>query len=311
MISRYLSLGPCVNSPAKHAVEFPNIGTIIDKSISSVLNRTFEDFEVLVIDNGSTDNTKKIINLYDDCRIRYFFQDGSGTPASPRNHGIRVSKGNWICFLDSDDWWDSNKLKRVFDEIQSNDSDVICHNEKIFYTNSKKYGKVIKYNLKNTNIYKKLLLYGNALSTSAISIRKIFLINNKLSFNESENFCMVEDYDLWMKLASCGAKFSFLQEVLGFYTIGSGNLISDKKTFCSNLKNVLFFHIENIQKLSISKEQLQEMINIRIRLCEIVFDVKINKIIKAWKIFLIFLSAPYSFIKVFLGFLAKKYINSF
>ena len=72
---------------------------IIKKCIDSVIDQSFKNFEIIVVDNGSTDKTKKwMSNEYRDNRLKYYFQKGSGSPASPRNRGILMSKGNWVLF---------------------------------------------------------------------------------------------------------------------------------------------------------------------------------------------------------------------
>lgn len=79
---------------------------ILNRSIDSVLGQAFSDFELIIIDNGSTDHTGEWLKQnYSDPRIRYHYQQGTGSPAGPRNTGIRLAKGQWICFLDSDDLW--------------------------------------------------------------------------------------------------------------------------------------------------------------------------------------------------------------
>ena len=82
----------------------------IAESIESVLNQTFKNFEIIVVDDGSTDNTRKIISDYKDNRIRYYYQENLGSGAA-RNLGLSNSRGNWIAFLDSDDLWNPVKLE--------------------------------------------------------------------------------------------------------------------------------------------------------------------------------------------------------
>jgi len=177
-------------------------------SLKSVLTQTFTDFEVIIIDNGSTDNTEKIILAeYEDSRIRYFWQEGSGSPANPRNHGIRKAGGLWVSFLDSDDVWYPEKLTSVFKQIQGRaDVDVICHNERMFDQTNQNF-QIISHFRKTDNIYKSMLLDGNCLSPSATTIKKTFLIEKELYFNESPDFAIVEDYDLWLRLAKKWSRY--------------------------------------------------------------------------------------------------------
>ena len=93
-----------------------NRAGILSRSVDSVLSQTYYNFELIIIDNGSTDDTQQfLIDNYQDERIVYHYQEGSGSPASPRNAGISSAKGHWICFLDSDDRWHPSKLQLVFD----------------------------------------------------------------------------------------------------------------------------------------------------------------------------------------------------
>ena len=106
----------------------------LKKAIQSVLNQTYKDFELLIVDDGSTDNTKNIIKGLSDSRITYYWQKNSGGPASPRNLGINKAKGDWVCLLDSDDLWYPTKLEVVSNEILKRpNTDLFCHNEMLVF----------------------------------------------------------------------------------------------------------------------------------------------------------------------------------
>ena len=97
--------------------------------LNSVFAQTFSNYEIVIIDNGSTDNTEKmILEKYRDFRIRYFWQEGSGSPANPRNQGILKARGDWVSFLDSDDVWYPEKLISSI-EILERGKDLVCHAE--------------------------------------------------------------------------------------------------------------------------------------------------------------------------------------
>lgn len=82
------------------------------------------------MDDGSTDDTQNVIRHYNDPRLVYECANNSGGPARPRNRGIALARGEWICFLDADDWWTDDKLRFCFDMIETK-VDFICHNMKI------------------------------------------------------------------------------------------------------------------------------------------------------------------------------------
>ena len=90
---------------------------LLPKAIKSVLNQTFKNFELIIVDDGLTDNTKEIIKEFQkrDPRIKYIWQENFGAPAGPKNTGIKNSKGEYIAFLDDDDEWLPEKLERVIE----------------------------------------------------------------------------------------------------------------------------------------------------------------------------------------------------
>ena len=88
-----------------------NNGAFLDTAVNSVLKQTIRDFELIIVDNFSTDNTSKIIRNFKDKRIKYFKFKNKGIIAASRNLGISKSKGKYLAFIDSDDKWYENKLE--------------------------------------------------------------------------------------------------------------------------------------------------------------------------------------------------------
>lgn len=107
-----------------------NRSHIVGRAIESVLNQSYSDFEIIVVDDGSTDNTKEVVCQYMDSRIHYFFQENSGVSAA-RNTGSKLAKGDYLVFLDSDDYVNDNWLKDFFTELQPNLTDVVLCRSKI------------------------------------------------------------------------------------------------------------------------------------------------------------------------------------
>lgn len=303
---------PVINMEPFFSVVIPtyNRADILPRSIDSVLSQTYKDYELIIVDNGSTDNTQEwLSDNYQDDRIVYHYQEGSGSPASPRNTGISFAKGQWICLLDSDDRWDKSKLQCVFDTIQTNtNADVICHNENIYYEATDTIGKMLKYGPASKNMYKEMLIFGNRLSTSATSIRLEFLKGNNLQFNESKEFATVEDYDLWLNLARLSARFVFLPQSLGFYTISSSNMIFTSGLFCTNLKNILRVHAFDVQKKEKNKGKLWDLLDLRSDLCYIQYveNSFLDKILGMLKLWIMH---PLNMAKIIFGYVKRKLTN--
>ena len=113
----------------------------LEETILSVINQTYKNWELLLIDDYSTDNSYKIIEKYlTDERIKYLRNERNSGPAITRNVGLEKSKGEYIAFLDSDDIWAKNKLELQIDYMKKN-SIRICHGDYIFID---KNGKEIK-----------------------------------------------------------------------------------------------------------------------------------------------------------------------
>ena len=227
--------------------------------LESVLSQTFTNFEIVIIDNGSTDNTEKLIlENYNDSRIYYFWQKGSGSPANPRNQGIRKARGVWVSFLDSDDLWYPEKLESVYEKIQFQsqlETDVICHNERMCDQMNQKLHKISHVRVAS-DMYKSMLLEGNCLSPSATTIRRSFLTEKGLFFNESPDFAIVEDYDMWLRLAKNGAVITFIDKTLGDYVVDGGNMIGDLDRFITNLENLYKYHAYVVQDFEPKKDKI-------------------------------------------------------
>ena len=192
-----------------------NHEVFLEKAVKSVLNQTFNNYEIIIVDNYSDDNTENLIKNLNNKNIKFIKNRNYGILAKSRNIGIDQSRSEWIAFLDSDDIWWQDRLKVLFDFIKKyNNYDVICTNELVINKiNNRK--KVWKYGPYQNNFYKILIKYGNCLSTSASIVKKKYLVDNQIFFSEEKDFAPYEDYDFWMRIAKNNGKFKFLNKVLG------------------------------------------------------------------------------------------------
>ena len=195
-----------------------NRANYLSKALQSVLYQTYKNWEVLVIDNYSTDDTEKVINRYNDSRIKYLKNQNYGVIAKARNAGILAAKGDWVAFLDSDDWWTDDKLKTCMDYI-NNHVDLIYHDLEI--TSSKRQlfrRKIIKTRQLKKPVLIDLLVNGNAISNSSVVVRKEMLKKIGL-IDECKELVASEDYNTWLKISNLTDQFLYLPKKLGYYFI--------------------------------------------------------------------------------------------
>lgn len=226
-----------------------NSENFIKKNITSLLNQSYKNFEVIYSDDGSIDKTVDIIKGYkknflnEKINFRIVINSHQG-PGAARNHAIKLSNFDWISFIDSDDEWSRDKLKKVSQTIKNyGESNCIVHNE-IF---KKKNGEEIKFNYKKD--YKKNLLvfnqlfFKNFLSTSAISLKKNLIIEANYF---DETLASAQDYDLWLRIGN-NFKFVFIDEYLGYYNERADNITSRPYKF--KIKNLLRILKKNRDKI--------------------------------------------------------------
>ena len=190
-------------------------GYYLERAIQSVINQSYGKWELIVIDNNSSDDTIKSIFNYKDDRIKILSINNNGNIALSRNLGIENSIGEYIAFLDSDDYWEKNKLYECINLMEQNNSEGICHGE--YWNNEDKTTKVI-YGPEDNFKLEKLLLRGNCISLSAIVIKKEKIIDVDC-FSTKQEIITAEDYDLWIKLSKQNLKLRFTTKVLGTYQI--------------------------------------------------------------------------------------------
>lgn len=172
-----------------------NRAQFLPRAIDSVLAQTYKDFEVLVVDDGSTDDTKKVLEQYNG-KIKYFYKDNGGS-SSARNHGIENSSGEYIAFLDSDDIWMPEKLSIQVDVLDKNKNVGLVYSRMPIIDNE---GKRIGYKPQDEigrNFYELLHHWGD-LPTSTVLTRKQCFDRAGLF---DIDLLTVQDIDMWLRIA--------------------------------------------------------------------------------------------------------------
>ncbi|NHR06915.1 glycosyltransferase [Chromobacterium haemolyticum] len=251
-----------------------NHAEFLRRAIGSVINQSFSDWECLIIDNHSTDHTEEVVASFSDSRLRLLKIHNNGVIAASRNLGVENAQGEWLAFLDSDDFWYSSKLKVVSVEIAQNSQADVISTDELIVSNKSDKKVVLRYGPFCKDFYRILLMEGNRLSTSATVVRKSFLVDKKLRFREDCELVTVEDYDLWLRLAYEKADFAFVHSVEGEYLIHGGNSSANLARHYKNLNFMLHDHVFKVQNFTENNEKIWRLVSARVLLAEAVSVLK-------------------------------------
>jgi glycosyltransferase involved in cell wall biosynthesis len=225
-----------------------NHGHYLGRALKSIVDQSYTNWEAIVIDNYSTDNTGEVISGFSDERIKYLKFHNNGVIGVSRNVGIRSAKGEWIAFLDSDDWWRPNKLAECFKLFQRG-YDFIYHELEIVRNKGGKERRLVNSWQLRSPIQMDLLMRGNAIATSSVVVKR-GIINLLPGFSECPDMVACEDYNLWLNVADLTEKFFYCSDVLGYYS-DDGNGISRRDMSLAYKRSVEPF----MHKLSASQKK--------------------------------------------------------
>ena len=198
-----------------------NAGKFIRDALDSVVRQTFDDIEIIVVDDGSVDSTAEIIKEYFDRRIRYFHQENS-SQAVARNKGISLSQGEYVAFLDSDDMWHRDKLEKQM-RLFNNPSTGLVYSRLEYLEPDIKTKSSPNNPCYRGKVFKKLL-FGNFIPCSSVVLRKSVL-DSKHMFRTCRKG--VEDWDLWLRL-SLITEFDYFGEPLVKYRSHAQSVSHDR-----------------------------------------------------------------------------------
>lgn len=230
-----------------------NVEKYIYKCVESVINQTLEDIEIVIVNDGSTDNTLTLINEISkrDNRIKVISQSNKGL-SEARNAGLKYVSSKYVIFLDSDDWIDSNMLEIMYNKAEINKCDIIQCN---YITDYNGYRENIKQNIEpniiidenNKRILKEKIISGNIVTYSWDKMYRLeFLNKHNIKFKPIPRF---EDWYFIVEAITKCNRFMFIPNHLYYYRIVSGSL---SKKYCDNYEELII----NLQstKLNYMKE---------------------------------------------------------
>jgi glycosyltransferase involved in cell wall biosynthesis len=179
-----------------------NKSKYIKKTLQSVLNQNFLDFEIIVVDDGSTDNSLAIVKQFEDRRLKIYKQENKGVSAA-RNKGISNAKGAYLALIDADDLWYSNHLTELKHQIiQFPDAGLYCNNYEIYLDANTKRNAQFNFNYNTDCLLVKEYFRASIINSVAWTSAVAF---TKEKFNAVDGFNVnldtSEDLDLWIKLA--------------------------------------------------------------------------------------------------------------
>ena len=195
----------------------------LKNTLKSISNQRFKKFEIILVDDGSNDDTLKIAKDYRNLKnfkFNIIKLKHSGSPARSRNVGINKSKGKYICFLDADDMFLKNKLFYLKKIIKKKNLDVAYHNVILKHKKQTLFCKKIDMN----SSLKDLLLNGNKIVLSSSCVNRSFLVKKKIKFNENKKLISVEDYDFWLQIAKLKGSFLLINKTLGIYNLNDSSI---------------------------------------------------------------------------------------
>jgi glycosyltransferase involved in cell wall biosynthesis len=166
------------------------------RAVASVLYQTFTDYEIIVVDDGSQDNTEAVMRQFEG-RIRYVVIPSNQGVSAARNRGIKESQAPWIAFLDSDDYWLPRKLEMQVAFFEERPEAVICQTQEIWIRNGRYANPKKRHRKPSGDIFEPSLRLC-LVSPSAVMMRRS-LVEEVGPFDEELPVC--EDYDLWLRIA--------------------------------------------------------------------------------------------------------------
>ena len=200
-----------------------NAEDVVENTLKCINNQAFKNYEVIIVNDGSTDNTeKRVLDYINDKPDFHYYSQVNGGPGSSRWLACKKANGRYFAFIDDDDYWYPEKLKIIYDEI-SDEYQVYYHDE--IEVLGKKRREMITRQLEDDAL-SDLIINGNALYTSATVVEGEFFEKIDPYYDKKR---AGEDYECWIRLAVGGAKFKYVNRILGEYRRTNDSLTMSNK----------------------------------------------------------------------------------
>ena len=252
----------CVVDSPKVSVIVPtyNRADRLERALNSIVSQTCQDFELIVVDDGSTDKTYQLMKSFP--KAQYFYIKKNSGVSKARNVGLAFAKGELICFLDSDDLWKEKKIQIQSLWLENNKDSQICYTDEIWVRNGVRVNPMNRHRKYSGDIFRHCL--GLCIvSPSSVMIRaKLF--DEIGNFDESLPAC--EDYDLWLRIASKYA-FHFIEEPLIIKYGGHSDQLSRKYWGMDRFRVVALKKL--LDQNSLNKEKLKLTRSVFLEKCSI------------------------------------------
>jgi glycosyltransferase involved in cell wall biosynthesis len=199
----------------------------LKRALDSLTCQTSKNFETIVCDDGSSEDLRSIVDAFaSSLDIHYIRIENSGGPARPRNTAVANARGEWVSFLDSDDWWDEDRIARVETVLQAG-VDFVYHPLRVVTATQQVKGKRERRTIIGEPLRCEALthmaLFGNPIPNSAAVVRRS-LLGKIGGICENRNLVALEDFDAWMRLAEVGVTPQFIDQPLGSYWVGEDGI---------------------------------------------------------------------------------------
>ena len=208
-----------------------NAEKFLDRAIQSILNQTYDKWELLLIDDGSTDNSLKLIKKFSDPRIRFFVNEKNSGIAQSTNRGVDESRGEYIALLDDDDEAINNRLALQVEYMEEHPDIAILGGRSIDMDENDKILSLKGSVRNNPKLIKAMLLFGNVdFYNGTAMIRKKFIVDNQLRYRDG---CYgMQDYRFYIESSKCG-KITTLDQYLLKYRKHEDNETKRNLTKCA------------------------------------------------------------------------------